>query len=247
MTDLEDHVARYVTAVKGNDLTKEQVSSILLKKFEIVYALEKLGTKAKWPPKMRSDSSTRKSDALCEFHQECGHKIEDCIALRQEVVNMLRQGHLKELMSDKGRNNFARGRKHQGLPKPPSPARTINMIIDDNNDASVNGVKFTTTHKLKQSITRERYDRLEESITFDESDADSLTFPHNDALVITLRILDTNVKHIMVDDGSGACIIHPRVLSQMRLEDKIVSRCITLTGFNNAIERTSGETSTCLV
>ncbi|XP_070050971.1 uncharacterized protein [Nicotiana tomentosiformis] len=32
-TDHEDHVTHYVTAVKGNDLAKEQVSSILLKKF----------------------------------------------------------------------------------------------------------------------------------------------------------------------------------------------------------------------
>ncbi|XP_019252749.1 PREDICTED: uncharacterized protein LOC109231544 [Nicotiana attenuata] len=31
--DPEDHVTHYVTAVKGNDLAKEQVSSILLKKF----------------------------------------------------------------------------------------------------------------------------------------------------------------------------------------------------------------------
>ncbi|XP_070022592.1 uncharacterized protein [Nicotiana sylvestris] len=45
----------------------------------------------------------------------------------------------------------------------------------------------------------------------------------------------------MVDDGNGACIIHPRVLDQMRLKDKIVSRCITLTGFNNTIEQTSEE------
>ncbi|XP_019259243.1 PREDICTED: uncharacterized protein LOC109237391 [Nicotiana attenuata] len=52
---------------------------------------------------------------------------------------------------------------------------------------------------------------------------------------------DTDVKRILVDDGSGACIIHPRVLVQMRLEDIIMQRCITLTGFNNAVERTSGE------
>ncbi|XP_016453903.1 uncharacterized protein LOC107778204 [Nicotiana tabacum] len=158
---------------------------------------------------MRSDPSTRKSDALCEFHQESGHNTEECIALRQEVVNMLRQGHLKELLSDKERNNFARGRERQGLPKLPSLARTINMFIGDNDNASINNVKFTATHKLKRSITHERYDILEESIIFDESNANSLTSPHNDALVITLRILDTNVKRIMVDDGRGACIIHP--------------------------------------
>ncbi|XP_075100872.1 uncharacterized protein LOC142176661 [Nicotiana tabacum] len=52
---------------------------------------------------------------------------------------------------------------------------------------------------------------------------------------------DIDVKLIMVDDGNGACIIHPRVLDQMRLKDKIVPRCITLTGFNNTIEQTSEE------
>ncbi|XP_070054748.1 uncharacterized protein [Nicotiana tomentosiformis] len=158
---------------------------------------------------MRSDPNTRKSDALCEFHQERRHKTEDCIALGQEAINMLQQGHLKELLSNKGRTNFTRGREHHGPPKPPSPALTINMIIGGNDDASVNGTNFTTTHKLKRSITRERHDGLEESIILDESDADDLTFPHNDSLVITLCILDTNVKRIMVDDGSGVSIIHP--------------------------------------
>ncbi|XP_019251204.1 PREDICTED: uncharacterized protein LOC109230132 [Nicotiana attenuata] len=45
----------------------------------------------------------------------------------------------------------------------------------------------------------------------------------------------------MVDDRNDACIIHPRVLTQMKLKDKIVLRCITLTVFSNAVERTSGE------
>ncbi|XP_070008443.1 uncharacterized protein [Nicotiana sylvestris] len=152
----------------------------------VVYALEKLRTKVKWPPKMRSDPSTKKSDALCEFHQERGHKREDCINIRLEVANLLQQGHLKELLSDKGRNTLARGRECPGPPNPTSPACTINMIIGGSNDSSINNIKFTATHNLKRSITHEQYDRLEESIIFDESDTDSLTFPHNDALVITL-------------------------------------------------------------
>ncbi|XP_016451336.2 uncharacterized protein LOC107776039 [Nicotiana tabacum] len=190
---------------------------------------------------MWSDPNTRKSDALCEFHQERGHKTEDCITLRQEVENLLQQGHLKELLSDKGKNTLASGQECPGPPKPTSPARTINMIISGSDNTSINDIKFTATHKLKTSITYEPYDGLEESIIFDESDADNLTFPQNDALVITLRNLDIDVKRIMVDDGSGACIIHPRVLTQMRLEDKIVPRYITLTDFNNAVEWTLGE------
>ncbi|XP_070056874.1 uncharacterized protein [Nicotiana tomentosiformis] len=153
---------------------------------------------------MRSDPNTRKSDALYEFHQERGHKTEDCIPLRQEVINMLRQGHLKELLSDRGRTNFARGREqYQGLPKLPSPACNIHMIISGGDDASNNSVKFTTTHKLKRSITHERYDELKESIIFDKSDTNGLALPHYDALVITLQIFDTDVRRIIVDDGRG--------------------------------------------
>nr|XP_009764730.1 PREDICTED: uncharacterized protein LOC104216402 [Nicotiana sylvestris] len=179
---------------------------------EIVYVPEKLDPKMKWPQKMRSDPSTRsrKSNALYEFHQEWGHKTEDCIALRQEVVNMLYQGHLKELMSDRGRANFARGREqHQGLPKPPSLVQTIQMIIIGVDDASINSVKFTTTQKLKRSITHKRYDKLEESIIFDKSDTHDLVLTHYDGLVITLCVFDTNIKRIMVNDGSGVCIIDP--------------------------------------
>nr|XP_009763432.1 PREDICTED: uncharacterized protein LOC104215345 [Nicotiana sylvestris]XP_016456960.1 PREDICTED: uncharacterized protein LOC107780870 [Nicotiana tabacum] len=184
----------------------------------MVYALEKLGIKVQWPQKMRSDPITRKSNAFCEFHQERGHKTEDCIGLRQEVVRMLSQGLLKDLLRNRGRANFARGREQPQRPqKPPFPARTIQMIIGGGDGAAINHVKFTTTHKLKRSITHEWYDDLEDSIIFDKPDADGLSFPHYDALLITLRIADTDVKRIMVDDGSGVCIIHPRVLIQMRL------------------------------
>ncbi|XP_016495282.2 uncharacterized protein LOC107814385 [Nicotiana tabacum] len=162
---------------------------------EIVYALEKLGTKVKWPQKMKSDPNTRKSNVLCEFHQEWGHKTEDCIALWQEVVNKLNQGHLSEPMSDRGRANFSCGREqYKGPPKPPSPTHTIQMIISGGDETTINHVKFTTTHKLKQSITHERYDDLRDSIIINKSDTDCLTFPHFDSLVITLRISNYGVK-----------------------------------------------------
>ena len=125
---------------------------------------------------MKSDPSTRRSNVLCEFHQERGHKTKDCIGLRQEVVRRLNQGYLKELLSDKGRANFARGRDpSQGPPKPPSPARTIQMIIGGVDDTVINHVKFTTTHKLKRTVSHERYDDLKDSIIFDKSDADGLS------------------------------------------------------------------------
>nr|XP_016486228.1 PREDICTED: uncharacterized protein LOC107806572 [Nicotiana tabacum] len=238
-------VDNFATAHAGAEKAEARVNDIFTIRQmtgEIVYALEKLGTKVQWPQKMKLDPSTKRSNVLCEFHQERGHKTEDCIGLRQEVVRMLNQGYLKELLSDKGWTNFARGcDQPQGPPKPPSPSRTIQIIIGGGDDTVINHVKFTTTYKLKRTVFHKRYDDLKDSIIFDKSDTDDLSFPHYDALVITLCIADTNLKRIMVDDGSGACIVHPRVLVQTKLEDKIIPHFTTLTGFNNAVERTSGE------
>nr|XP_009758160.1 PREDICTED: uncharacterized protein LOC104210894 [Nicotiana sylvestris] len=235
---------KFATAHAGAKKAEARVNDIfsVRQTTEIVYALEKLGTKVQWPQKMKLNPSTRRSNVLCEFHQERGHKTKDCIGLWQEVVRMLNQGYLKELLSNKGRANFARGRDlSQGSPKPPSPARTIQMIIGGGDDMVINHVMFTTTHKLKRTVAHKRYDDFEDNIIFDKSDADGLSLPHYVALVITLRIADTDVKRIMVDDGRGVCTVHLRVLMQMRLEDKIVPHFITLTGFNNVVERTSGE------
>nr|XP_009789176.1 PREDICTED: uncharacterized protein LOC104236854 [Nicotiana sylvestris] len=166
---------------------------------------------------MKSDTSTRRSNVLCEFHQERGHKTEHSIGLRQEVVRMLNQRHLKELLRDRGRVNFARGHDQpQGPPKPPSPAHNIPMIIGGGDDAVINHVTFTTTHKPKPTVAHERYDDLKDSIIFDKSDTNGLSFPHNDALVITLRIANTDVKRIMVDDGSDMSGI-PRDIATHRM------------------------------
>nr|XP_009797974.1 PREDICTED: uncharacterized protein LOC104244284 [Nicotiana sylvestris] len=122
----------YCAEVKADE---DDLNGLLQRLTSIVYAVEKLGTKVQWPQKMKSDPSTRRSNVLCEFHQERGHKTKDCIGLRQEVVRMLNRGYLKELLSDKGKANFARGRDpSQGPPKPLLPARTIQMIIDGGND-----------------------------------------------------------------------------------------------------------------
>ena len=46
-------------------------------------------------------------------------------------------------------------------------------------------------------------------LSFSEEDKIGTIQPHDDALVITLRIGGYDVKRVIVDDGSGAEIMHP--------------------------------------
>ncbi|XP_030930467.1 uncharacterized protein LOC115956146 [Quercus lobata] len=55
-------------------------------------------------------------------------------------------------------------------------------------------------------------------LSFSEEDKIGTTQPHDDALLITLRIRDYDVKRVMVDGGSGAEVIYPDLYKGLRLK-----------------------------
>ncbi|XP_075080767.1 uncharacterized protein LOC107807762 [Nicotiana tabacum] len=72
------------------------------------------------------------------------------------------------------------------------------------------------------------------------NDADGLIIPHNDPLVISLLIHDSNVKRVLIDPGSSMNIILLRMVNEMRMGDKIVPKERSLFGFDNSTVITKG-------
>uniref|UniRef100_A0A1S4CXD6 Uncharacterized protein n=1 Tax=Nicotiana tabacum TaxID=4097 RepID=A0A1S4CXD6_TOBAC len=140
-----------------------------------------MGDKVWWPKEMRSNPNRRNPDHWCEFHNDHAHKTADCRLLQGEVDHLLKQGYLNELFSDKDKQSYMKNR--QDPPKPPSPKRTVNVI---SGGEEINGVTYTVANKVsKVTIThgkRIRHVLEEESITFDDADADDVLTPHNDEL-----------------------------------------------------------------
>ena len=55
-------------------------------------------------------------------------------------------------------------------------------------------------------------------LSFSEEDKIETIQPHDDALVITLRIEGYDVKRVMVNDGSGAEIMYPDLCKGLKLK-----------------------------
>ena len=58
------------------------------------------------------------------------------------------------------------------------------------------------------------------TLSFLEEDKIGTTQPHDDALLITLRIRDYDVKRVMMDNGSVAEIMYPNLYKGLNLKSK---------------------------
>ncbi|XP_009626212.1 uncharacterized protein [Nicotiana tomentosiformis] len=157
---------------------------------------------------IQSDPSQSDPNLWCEFHATHGHRTGDCRHLSEEVATLLKNGHLREFLSDRAKENYGRSRDNAEPSKMAAGSSwmTINMIFGG---SEVNGVTFSPTKKTKISVTHGKRIRevLEDGITFTEGDADGLLLPHNDELIISLNVLDFKIKRGLVNPGSSANII----------------------------------------
>jgi hypothetical protein len=85
----------------------------------------------RWPGKIRSDPNSRPKNLYYRFHRDHGHLTENCMALKEKVETLIRQGKLQKYV---GRPPNARPSKPQGSkertknPKP-GPVGEIRTIV----------------------------------------------------------------------------------------------------------------------
>ncbi|XP_057785253.1 uncharacterized protein LOC131002804 [Salvia miltiorrhiza] len=78
---------------------------------EAVTALMNLGDKVSWSEKMRAPPDQRDRSKWFDFHNDHGHRTDECITLRLKVANLLKKGHLTDHLIDKGRQTLQQARE----------------------------------------------------------------------------------------------------------------------------------------
>ncbi|XP_070049292.1 uncharacterized protein [Nicotiana tomentosiformis] len=81
----------------------------------------------------------------------------------------------------------------------------------------------------------------EGTLSLNDEEAEGISQPHNDALVISILMNKIQVKRVLIDPESSANIIRSRFVKQLGLQDQIVPAAQILNGFNMASETTKGE------
>ena len=131
--------------------------------------------------------------------------------MRLEVVELLKQGYLKELLTERGRV---------------TRDKSSNKVSYAAAKQSSRRMAPTEIHK-----TGAHNPEALQIINFHSDESNYANDLHDDALVISLSIANCLTKWILVDNGSSANVFFLNVYREMGLkEENIIRRCISLVG-----------------
>ncbi|XP_028086715.1 uncharacterized protein LOC114287535 [Camellia sinensis] len=84
--------------------------------------------------------------------------------------------------------------------------------------------------------------KMNDVISFSSRDLDRIQTPHNDALVVTLRVKDFDIRRILIDQDSSVEIMYYDAFKQLKLYDKdLAPATLPLVGFNLQLEWSVGK------
>ncbi|KAL5574386.1 hypothetical protein UlMin_023983 [Ulmus minor] len=210
--------------------------------------LSNMGNTVKWPRKTNNPDPKRDITKYCEFHGDHGHSTPDCISLRFEVADLLKRGHLQDLLSDKGKNTLAqREARRDEQPAEPTPERVVNVITGG---SEVSGITYSAARRhARVAVNPEtslsptpQTGASNLVLSFIDNEDSTLINPHHDALVVSLLIANCRIKRILIDNGSSTNVIFLSALKEMNIDEVHIHRRSTvLVGFSGEQKFTLGD------
>uniref|UniRef100_A0A2N9G6F7 Uncharacterized protein n=1 Tax=Fagus sylvatica TaxID=28930 RepID=A0A2N9G6F7_FAGSY len=85
----------------------------------------------RWPGKIRSDPNSRPKNLYCRFHRDHGHLTEECVALKEQIETLIRQGKLQKYVNRPTNTRPAKppAQREQAEPNRPGPVGEIRTIV----------------------------------------------------------------------------------------------------------------------
>ncbi|KAF2561152.1 hypothetical protein F2Q70_00017635 [Brassica cretica] len=194
-----------------------------------------MGQQVKWPQKMKAPDSFRNPNFWCDFHRDHGHKTEDCVALKIEVNELLKKGHLREFLYEKAKSHLSKETTRKPTEAAPiSPPRQDRVIHVISGGSEISGISHAAAKKstwnAKHGLEAAKQKRLllgTDEISFKAKEQEKVLTPHHDALVISLTVANFLVKRILVDNGSPGNIIFQAAYMVLGLEESALTRRTT--------------------
>ncbi|XP_038678391.1 uncharacterized protein LOC119979835 [Tripterygium wilfordii] len=181
-----------------------------------------MGSEVKWLSKKETEG-WKDPKKWCDFHQDIGHTTPDCRGLRYEVDYLLKRGHLRELLSERGRAIWEKRKVDdpEALPPPPPVTQTYCVI---SGGSEISGLSHTSAKKHEKEAANPAT-RMAQSLG-----------------IFTNQVANINLKRILIDNGSSANVLFLAAYEGMDLDETLILwKSTALIGFNGEVSHSVGE------
>ena len=155
---------------------------------------------------------------------------ERCYSLKQHLEELAKAGHLRRYIGGDQRQRYQEGPTAVHNPKP--AARVIEMIhtsrpkgqsfdrlrSDLKKAQHLREVFQVAEGSVVSKKPRTDFPNNEQLIFFSDEDLRDVQTPHDDPLVVKLRIGDSDVKRVLIDQGSYSEIMYPDLFHGLGLK-----------------------------
>ncbi|XP_030937372.1 uncharacterized protein LOC115962625 [Quercus lobata] len=176
----------------------------------------------RWPNKMAGEPSKRDQNLYCQYHQDHGRITENCKNLWNHLDQLVREGRLKHLLHHSSGHQGPQEARRDAALRPPTG--TINVIVAAPGRTGTCPARVLSMAQLSAEESQPGPKRARMSfhpvLSFSEEDKIGTIQPYDDALLITLRIGDYDVKRVMVDGGSAAEVMYPDLYKGLGLKSE---------------------------
>jgi hypothetical protein len=187
-----------------------------------------------WPPKLPGDPAVRSQRPMCYYHRERGHLTENCYKFKSHLEQLVSDGHLSEYVN---LSLTEREKTKQSEDRPGSsgtaPTGVIHVILSPL-CTSISPASYRSdlqkafhlrqsygisdsAHLVPRLCSEAHVLSVNGTISFSDSDLHDVQLPHNDPLVITLRIGNYDVKRVLMDQGSFAEVMYQELYEKLGL------------------------------
>ena len=175
--------------------------------------------------------ATRDNTKYCEFHRDYGHRTNNCIQLKREIEYLIQRGYLRRFISPGNQAQNQAQNQNQAPTQQPPPRQTttqhqqplgeIHVISGgfagggESSSARKAHLRNIRSKDMGEIQAVSKLPRLDNTITFSDSDLEGCQHPHDNPLVVRAIVANTTVHRVLIDNGSSADIIFASAFDKM--------------------------------
>ena len=161
-------------------------------------------------------------DAWCKYHRVRGHDTDDCIHLKREIEKLIQNGKLRGYTRGKRDEDGEGTNRSRDDRRGDEGKHTLNTIsggFAGGGESSTSWKNYARQIMLVDEGSRSFAERSPD-ITFSTEDFEGVIPHEDDPMVITLQILNWNIKRVLIDTGSSADILTFEAFDRMGLSEE---------------------------